>query len=76
MPFALGDLNDVIASEIATGLRRVGTAAEMSLNRLDAMAQKSAFEVDASETGLSNANYPRATGGNTPPGPTSAAAGQ
>lgn len=62
---SFGDLNAVIAAELAAGLRRVGTAAEMSMNRLDAIAQKSAFEVDANETGLSNAQFPRPNGGST-----------
>ena len=68
--FELGDLNNAFGAAIQAHMNRVATIAEMSLNRLDAMAQKSSFEVDASETGLTNANFPRATGGNTPPGPT------
>lgn len=74
MPIDFGDLNNIFAgnlaasmqaltTEQASGLRRLSEIGTMSLNRLDAMAQKSAFEVDANETGITNANAPRAAGG-------------
>lgn len=69
-PFELGDLNGAFAAGVQLDHRRVGVIGEQSMNRLDAMAQKSAFEVDASETGLTNAQQPRTAGGaaNNPTG--------
>ena len=68
MPFTLGDMNDSHAAILTKVSEQLVVTNQMSLNRLDAGAQKSMFEVDANETGLSNANQPRAFGGAVTPG--------
>lgn len=52
-PIDLGDLNTHIATEGVAALKLITAASTMSLQRLDAMAQKSAFEVDSNEIGAS-----------------------
>ena len=54
--FDLGDLNNSFGASVQAHYNRVNTIAEMSLNRLDAQAQKSAFEVDAPETSVTKAD--------------------
>lgn len=66
--FCLGDLMSVIGAEAAAGMKAGTDMLRMSMNRLDAAAQKSLFEVDANETGITNANAPRSAGGSTPNG--------
>ena len=61
--FVMGDLMAVIGAESAASQRIITSTLQQSLARLDAGAQKSLFEVDANETGMTNANYPRAIGG-------------
>ncbi|MEO1616981.1 MAG: hypothetical protein AAFV88_14085 [Planctomycetota bacterium] len=64
--FVLGDLMGVIGAEAAATQRLITVGLTRSMGRLDAAAQKSLFEVDANETGVTNANFPRATGGSQP----------
>ena len=68
MPFSLGDMNDSHGAVLQQLGGQLVVQNQQSMNRLDAMAQKSSFEVDANETGLSNANQPRAFGGAVKPG--------
>lgn len=64
--FCMGDLMSVIGAEAAATQRIITASLHQSSNRLDAAAQKSLFEVDANETGMTNANFPRPVGGNAP----------
>jgi hypothetical protein len=63
--FNLGDMMQVIGAETAKAMQIVGNNLAMASARLDAAAQKSLFEVDANETGMTNANFPRPVGGSS-----------